>query len=177
MLDRDGTIVLDTDYLRDPELVQLLPGAAAAIRRLAAAGIPAVVITNQSGIARGIISLEQYRAVRRRIDELLLAEGAAVLDSFCCPHHPDLTGPCACRKPGTALYERAAALFGYQLSRCVFIGDKARDVQPAAAFGARAWLVRSNRSADSDLAAAAQCGATVVASLVAAVDDLLGPSP
>ena len=176
MLDRDGTIVLDTDYLRDPDLVQLLPGAAAAIRRLSAAGIPAVVITNQSGIARGIISLAQYRAVRRRIDELLLAEGAALLDSFCCPHHPDITGPCECRKPGTALYKRAATLFGYELSRCAFIGDKARDVQPAAAFGARAWLVRSNRSGESDVAAAEQCGAAVVDSLAAAVDDLLGPA-
>jgi D-glycero-D-manno-heptose 1,7-bisphosphate phosphatase len=176
MLDRDGTIVLDTNYLRDPDTVQLLPGAAAAIRRLSAAGIPSVVITNQSGIARGIISLGQYRAVRLRIDELLRAEGAVLLDSFCCPHHPAVTGPCACRKPGTALYERAAGLHGWQLSRCVFVGDKARDVQPARAVGARAWLVRSAVTGESDLAAAAEGGATVVDSLAAAVDDLLGPA-
>lgn len=173
MLDRDGTIVLDTDYLRDASSVELLPGAAAAIRRLAAAGIPSVVITNQSGIARGIISLEQYRAVRRRIDELLAAEGAVLLDSFACPHHPDITGPCACRKPGTALYERAAALYGWDLSRCVFIGDKLRDVVPASTFGARSWLVRSSVTPESDLARAGQ--STIVASLADAVEDLLNP--
>lgn len=177
MLDRDGTIVLDTDYLRDPATVQLLPGAAAAIRRLSAAGIPSVVCTNQSGIARGIISLEQYRAVRLRIDELLLAEGASLLDSFACPHHPDLTGPCACRKPGTGLYERAAAAYGFDLARCVFIGDKLRDVAPAVPFGARAWLVRSTVTPDADVQQATALGATITGSLAEAVDQLLAPAP
>lgn len=177
MLDRDGTIVLDTNYLRDPDGVTLLPGAAAAIRRLMAAGIPAVVCTNQSGIARGIISLEQYRGVRRRIDELLLDEGATLLDSFCCPHHPDLTGPCACRKPGIALYERAAAAYGFRLARCAFIGDKARDVEPARIAGGRAWLVRSSVTTGSDLDAARAIGAPIVDSLAQAVDQLLTTPP
>lgn len=175
LLDRDGTIVADTDYLRDPDLVTLLPGAADAIRRLAARGIPCIVCTNQSGIARGIISLEQYRAVRRRIDELLLAEGAVLLDSFCCPHHPDITGPCGCRKPGRELYERAARLHGLQLSRSLFIGDRGRDIEPARAFGARAWLVHSNRTTEADLALARAAGAPVAGSLADAVDDLLLP--
>ena len=173
MLDRDGTIVLDTDYLREPELVQLLPGAADAIRMLAAKGIRSVVITNQSGIARGIISLEAYRAVRLRVDQLLRAEGAELLDSFCCPHHPDFTGPCACRKPGTELYERAERLHGFDLSRCVFVGDKGRDVAPAAAFGARAWMVRSPFTADADVAAAQAAGAPVVSSLLHVAHDIL----
>ena len=174
LLDRDGTICLDTDYLRDPDTVELLPGAAAAIRRLSEAGIPSVVFTNQSGIARGIISLAQYRAVRRRIDELLLAEGATLLDSFCCPHHPDFTGPCACRKPGTAMYERAAALYGFDLSRCAFVGDKARDVLPALPFGGGAMLVRSTVTPDADVERARESGAAVVGSLAEAVDLLLG---
>ena len=177
LLDRDGTICLDTDYLRDPLTVELLPGAADAIRRLAQAGIPSVVFTNQSGIARGIISLEQYRAVRRRIDELLLAEGATVLDTFCCPHHPDFTGPCACRKPGTAMYERAAATYGFELSRCVFIGDKARDVLPALPFGGGALLVRSTVTPDDDVQRARDVGAGVTGSLAEAVDLLLAPRP
>lgn len=175
MLDRDGTICLDTDYLRDPAIVGLLPGAAAAIRRLSAAGIPSVAITNQSGIARGIISLAQYRAVRERIDTLLAAEGAVLLDSLACPHHPDITGPCACRKPGTALYERAAASHGLDLSRSAFIGDRYRDVAPAQAFGARAWLVRSAVTSDADVARADAAGARIVASLAEAVDELLAP--
>lgn len=173
MLDRDGTIVADTDYLRDPDIVTLLPGAAAAIRRLSAAGISSVVCTNQSGIARGIITLAQYRAVRRRIDELLAAEGAELLDSFACPHHPDITGPCDCRKPGLGLYRRAASAHGLDLSRCVFIGDRTRDVEPARAFGARAWLVRSHLTSAADLHAAAQHGARSAGSLAEAVDALL----
>lgn len=172
MLDRDGTIVLDTNYLRDPELVELLPGAADAIRMLATKGIPSVVATNQSGIARGIISLEEYRDVRLRMEDLLRANGAELLDTFCCPHHPDITGPCGCRKPGTELYERAARLHRFDLSRCVFIGDKARDVEPARKFGARAWLVRSNFTTDTDLAAARAAGATVVPRLLDAVIDI-----
>jgi histidinol-phosphate phosphatase family protein len=176
MLDRDGTIVVDTNYLRDPELVQLLPGAADAIRLLAAKGIPAVVITNQSGIARGIISLEEYRDVRLRMEDLLRAHGATLLDTFCCPHHPDITGPCGCRKPGTELYERAARLHDLDLARCVFIGDKSRDVEPARKFAARAWLVRSNFTAESDLAAAEAGGAKVVPRLLDAVHDIVGTS-
>jgi histidinol-phosphate phosphatase family protein len=172
MLDRDGTIVLDTNYLRDPELVELLPGAADAIRMFAAKGVPSVVATNQSGIARGIISLEEYRDVRLRMEDLLRAHGAELLDTFCCPHHPDITGPCGCRKPGTELYERAARLHRFDLSRCVFIGDKARDVEPARKFGARAWLVRSNFTTDTDLAAALAAGATVVPRLLDAVIDI-----
>jgi D-glycero-D-manno-heptose 1,7-bisphosphate phosphatase len=176
MLDRDGTIVVDTNYLRDPETVTLLPGAALAIRRLALAGIPSIVCTNQSGIARGIISLAQSRAVRRRVDELLLAEGAMLLDSFCCPHHPDVTGPCACRKPGTLLYERAAAMYGLDLSRSVFIGDKMRDVEPAGAFGALAWLVRSAVTPPADVDRARRRGIEIVDSLDAAVSALLAPA-
>jgi histidinol-phosphate phosphatase family protein len=177
LLDRDGTIIVDTNYVRDPALVELLPGAAEAIRRLAARGVPSIVCTNQSGIARGIISLEQYRAVRLRIDELLAAEGASLLDSFCCPHHPDLTGPCGCRKPGTELYERAARLHGFDLSRSVFIGDKLRDVAPAAAFGGRAMLVRSTVTPEEDFARCRDAGTAIVESLRDAVDLLLAPPP
>ncbi|MEP6992580.1 MAG: HAD-IIIA family hydrolase, partial [bacterium] len=84
LLDRDGTIIVDRVYTRDPADVVLLPGAAEALRRLAAAGYPAIVITNQSGIARGLISLSDYHAVRQRLDELLAAEGASLLDTFTC---------------------------------------------------------------------------------------------
>jgi D-glycero-D-manno-heptose 1,7-bisphosphate phosphatase len=173
LLDRDGTIVVDTDYLRDPATVQLLPGAASAIRRLSEAGIPSIVCTNQSGIARGIISLAQYRAVRLRIDELLAAEGAVLLDSFACPHHPDLTGRCFCRKPGTALYERAAVTHGLDLARCVFVGDRARDVEPARPWGAPAWLVRSPGTSVKDLEIAQRGGARVAGSLADVVNVVL----
>ena len=173
MLDRDGTIIHDRIYTRDPDAVELLPGATAAIRRLATAGYPAIVVTNQSGIARGIISLEQYRAVRQRLDALLAAEGAVLADTFTCPHHPDFGGPCACRKPSPELYERAAVIHELDLSRCLYIGDRARDVTPALTFGGRGALVHSRTTTDDDVARADAEQVPIVSTLLEAVTLLL----
>jgi histidinol-phosphate phosphatase family protein len=173
LLDRDGTIIVDTNYVRDPAGVTLLPGAADAIRLLAQQGIPSIVCTNQSGIARGIISLEQYNAVRLRTAELLAAEGAELLDTFSCPHAPEITGPCSCRKPATGLFERAAALYRLDLSRCVFAGDKYRDVAAATAFQGRGLLVTSADSADADVSRARAEGIDVAGSLLEGVERLL----
>jgi histidinol-phosphate phosphatase family protein len=174
LLDRDGTIIADEHYLCDPDRVALLPGAAEAIRTLAAAGIPSVVCSNQSGIARGIVSLEQHRAVRLRLAQLLEDEGAPLLDSFFCPHHEDFTGPCACRKPGTLMFEQASALHRLDLSRSLFVGDKLRDVTPAAAFGGAGYLVRSPDTPADDVARAEQNGHAVVTSLLEAARHFLG---
>jgi histidinol-phosphate phosphatase family protein len=173
LLDRDGTIIPDRTYTNDPADVSLLPGAAEAIRRLATKGYPSIVITNQSGIARGLVTLPQYRAVRLRLSELLAAEGATLLDTFSCPHHPDFGLPCTCRKPLTSMYERAAATHGLDLARCLFIGDKSRDLSPAAAFHGRAALVRSTNTADADATYAASIAAPVFPTLLEAVNHLL----
>ena len=173
LLDRDGTIIVDCHYLNDPAGVELLPGAAEAIRRLAAAGIPSIVCTNQSGIARGAITLEQYRAVRLRTEALLAAEGAALLDTFSCPHHPDVTGPCPCRKPATGLYERAAALHKLDLSRCLYAGDRYRDVAGCTVFRGRGIFVESGVSVPEDRARAAAEGMLVVPSLLDGICALL----
>ena len=167
-VDRDGTIIADEHYLANPDRVALLPGAAEAIRILAAAGVPSVVCSNQSGIARGLVSLEQLRAVRLRLAQLLDTEGAALLDSFCCPHHEDYTGPCACRKPGTLMFEQAAKLHELDLSRSLFVGDKHRDVAPAATFGGTGYLVRSPDTPADDIARAESEGHVVVDSLLEA---------
>jgi histidinol-phosphate phosphatase family protein len=142
-LDRDGTLVRDPGFLNDPDRVKLLPGAALAVRRLSEAGYPVVVVTNQSGIARGLISWEQYLQVARRVDQLIAAEGAGarLAATYVCPHHPDVTGPCDCRKPGLALYRRAAAELNLALDRSIWIGDRMTDLEPAGAFGGRAFLV------------------------------------
>ncbi len=174
MLDRDGTIIEDRDYPGDPSQVVLLPGAAHAIRALASRGVPSIVITNQSGIARKLISLQQYRAVRQRTVELLAAEGAVLLDSFACPHHPDFTGPCECRKPGLALYRRAAALHRLDLRLCLFAGDRARDVQPARELGGLGVLVSSPSTSDADRRAARDAGASESPSLLHVVRGILG---
>lgn len=173
LLDRDGTLIVDHHYLNDPARVELLPGAAEAIRRLAQAGIPSIVCTNQSGIARGAISLEQYRAVRRRVEELLAAEGAALLDTFSCPHHPEITGPCACRKPETGLYERAAALHRLDLSRCLYAGDRYRDVAACTVYHGRGIFVESRVSLPEDRARAEAEGMSVAPSLLEGIRPVL----
>jgi D-glycero-D-manno-heptose 1,7-bisphosphate phosphatase len=172
-LDRDDTLVVDRHYMNDPDQLELLPGAALAIRELAAQGIPSILCTNQSGIARGMITLQQYRDVHLRLLQLLADEGATLLDTFSCPHHPDYTGPCACRKPGTELYERAAKLYGLDLSRCFFIGDKHRDVAPAVKFGGRGLLVISPSTPEADVAAAEKDGVRLASSLLEGVRDLI----
>ena len=168
-LDRDGTIIVDHHYLNDPAGVELLPGAAEAIRRLAAMGIPSIVCTNQSGIARGTISLTQYRAVRLRMEALLAAEGASLLDTLSCPHHPDVTGPCACRKPETGLYERAASLHHLDLARCLYAGDRYRDVAACTVFHGRGVFVESRVSHPDDRARAEAEGMSVARSLLEGV--------
>jgi histidinol-phosphate phosphatase family protein len=129
-LDRDGTIIRDTAYVRDVDDVELLPGSAAAIRRLNERGLPVIVVTNQSGIARGLLTEQDYERVRRRLDKLLEAEGARIDASYHCPHHPDFSGPCECRKPGLKLFRQAAAEHGLDLGRSFYVGDRRRDVEP-----------------------------------------------
>ena len=172
-LDRDDTLVVDRHYMRDPNDVELLPGAADAVRLLAAEGIPAILCTNQSGIGRGLITLAQYRAVHLRMLELLAAEGATILDTFSCPHHPDFTGPCDCRKPETGLFERAAALHRLDLARCLFIGDRYRDVAAAEKFGGRGLLVRSPSTSADDVALAERGGILCAPTLLQGVSGLL----
>ena len=153
-LDRDGTLIVDVEYARSPDQVQLIPGAAGAIRRLNEAKWPVIVVTNQSGIARGLLTHEDYAAVRDRLDALLRADAAHIDASYMCPHHPDFTGACECRKPGTLLFRRAAETHGLDPRSSWFIGDKLRDVAPARAFGGRGILVPSLDTTESDIAAA-----------------------
>ena len=143
-LDRDGTIIEDVAYLRDREQVRLLPGAARAIRRLNASGVLAIVVTNQSGIARGLLSRNDYQLTERRVDQLLAQEGARLDAHYYCPHLPELTGPCDCRKPGALLYRQAAEQFHIELGQSWWVGDRLRDVLPANTLGGRGILVLSD---------------------------------
>ena len=142
-LDRDGTIIEDVAYLKEREQVRLLPGAADAIKRLNASGFLAIVVTNQSGIARGMLSRNDYQLAQRRVDELLGKEGAKLDAHYFCPHLPELTGPCDCRKPGALLYRQAAEQFHIDLGKSWWVGDRLRDVLPANTLGGRGILVLS----------------------------------
>lgn len=166
LIDRDGTIIRERHYLADPKGVELIPGAAAALRSLAEAGYALVVVTNQSGIARGIVSPAQYAAVRGRVHEVLSAEGVQLDAVYHCPHHPDWTGPCACRKPGLALYRQAASELGLDLARSCYIGDKVSDVLPAVELGGAGYLVRTGHGAEQ--AAGAPEGVRVASDIAAA---------
>ena len=155
-LDRDGTIIEDAGYLRDPAGVGLLPGAAQAIRQLNEHGLIVVVATNQSGIARGLITLDQYRATEQRLDQLLTLQGARIDAHYFCPHVPELSGPCDCRKPGSLLYRQAAERFGIDLPRSWWVGDRLRDVLPAETFGGKGILVLTGAGKDEANTASAQ---------------------
>jgi D-glycero-D-manno-heptose 1,7-bisphosphate phosphatase len=168
-LDRDGTIIYDAEYIWNPDDIRLLPGAADAIARLNAVRIPVIVITNQSGIARGLLTNQQYEAVRARLDELLAARGAHLDASYFCPHHPAFGTTCECRKPGTLLYRQAAAALGIDLATSTFVGDRWRDVAPAIELGGRGILI-AGPSTPPDELRKAQAHAQVAHSLADVVE-------
>jgi D-glycero-D-manno-heptose 1,7-bisphosphate phosphatase len=142
-LDRDGTIIEEVKYLADPEGVVLLPGAVEALTLLRDAGFSLVVVTNQSGIARGLYGVEDYEAVALRLDELLATHGLRLDATHFCPHHPDISGDCACRKPATGMHRAAADDLGLDLARSFLVGDRVGDLLPALELGGEGILVRT----------------------------------
>lgn len=144
-LDRDGTILEDRHYLADPEGVVLLPGAASGLRRMQAAGIALVVVSNQSGWARGLISPAELLAVEDRFQVLLVTEGITLTGCFYCLHRAE--DGCACRKPRDGMVRHAAAELGLDLQRCMVVGDKPADIGLARGVGATAVLVRTGEGA------------------------------
>jgi histidinol-phosphate phosphatase family protein len=132
-LDRDGTIVVDTGYLRDPQTVRLVDGVGPALREARALGYALLVVSNQSGIARGLIARSELEAVHARMVELLAAEGVTLDDSFYCVHGPD--DACRCRKPAPGLLLQAAQAHAIDLAGSAMIGDKESDVAAGEAAG------------------------------------------
>ncbi|HUF67020.1 MAG TPA: HAD family hydrolase [Longimicrobiales bacterium] len=147
-LDRDGTLIEERNYLADPAGVVLLPGAVRGLGMLHDAGYALVVVTNQSGIARGYFSLADLLAVQARMTALLDAEGVKLDGVWYCPHHPDFTGPCDCRKPALRLFHEAADTLRLDLGRSVFIGDRIQDILPATQLGGTPVLVRTGYGQD-----------------------------
>lgn len=138
-LDRDGTLIDDIGYISDPEDVRLVPGAADALRGLRDAGFRLVVVSNQSGLGRGLITQEQADAVHHRFVEELGRAGARIDGAFYCPHAPE--DGCACRKPLPGLLLDAARGLGLDLGRSFMVGNSDVDRAAGEAAGARAILL------------------------------------
>lgn len=145
-LDRDGTINTEVDFLRSPDELRLLPGAARAIREANEARMPVVVMTNQSGVARGFLTEDDLDRVHQRLREALSAEGARVDAIEYCPHHPTAGRPpynveCDCRKPATGMLTRAAGRLGIDLKASYVVGDRCVDMEAGQRAGCRTVLV------------------------------------
>jgi D-glycero-D-manno-heptose 1,7-bisphosphate phosphatase len=146
-IDRDGTINTEKEYLYLPGEFEFIPGAKEAIRLLNQAGFLVVVVTNQSGVARGYYTEEDVHLLHRHISSLLEQAGSRVDAWFYCPHHPAGRGsyalPCRCRKPQPGMLLEASRRFDIDLDSSVMIGDKLVDVEAGRAAGCRSILVRT----------------------------------
>jgi D-glycero-D-manno-heptose 1,7-bisphosphate phosphatase len=175
-LDRDGTMVVEKGYITVADDIELIPGVAAAIHRLRAAGWKIFVVTNQGCVAKGMITEDELGVIHFRMVSMLGAEGAEVDGIYACIHHPEGSVPeyavdCDCRKPLPGLLERAASEHGVDLSSSVMIGDTMRDLEAGRAAGARSVLVLTGKG---QRIASEDHGADHVAvDLAAAVDWLL----
>jgi D-glycero-D-manno-heptose 1,7-bisphosphate phosphatase len=172
-LDRDGTVIDEVGYLDRVDRLSLYPWSIDAIRVLNRAGFRTVLVTNQSGIARGFFTEAVVEHVHRRLAEML-AEGGAHIDAYYyCPHHPDgrvapFARRCDCRKPGRALVDRAAQEFGIDPGRSFVVGDRWLDVELARAIGGRGILVRTGYGAVEEQRPPASFTADAI------VDNLIG---
>jgi len=170
-LDRDGTLNEDTGYIRSPEGFTLFPGVAKAIARLNREGAGVVLITNQSGVARGLLTLSDVNAIHHKLKVALQTEGGWLDVIFFCPHHPE--EGCWCRKPNPGLIEQAQATLEMDLSHSYLLGDKCLDMVLAHRIGAMGILVTTSPYSQEALQAI-QAGslktAHVAASFQEAVD-------
>jgi D-glycero-alpha-D-manno-heptose 1-phosphate guanylyltransferase len=145
VLDRDGTIIEEREYLADSAGVKLIPGAGAALRELKKMGFSLVLITNQSGIARGFFSEAVLQEIHARLEQLLAEAGVRLDGIYICPHRPE--DDCRCRKPKLGLMQQAASDLGFTLEHSIVIGDKASDVEMGRNAGAITFLVRTGYGA------------------------------
>ena len=140
-IDRDGTINIDKDYLTDPDKLEFIEGSPEAIALANKLGLKVVVISNQSGVARGLMTIEQVENVNARLVEMLKEHGAMVDAIYYCPHHPANGDVCTCRKPDIGMLIRAKEKFDIDLASSFVVGDKWSDVKCGENAGAFASLV------------------------------------
>jgi D-glycero-D-manno-heptose 1,7-bisphosphate phosphatase len=170
-LDRDGTLIEDRHYLADPAGVVLLPGVPEGLRRLGELGFLLVVVSNQSGVARGLMTEKEVRATNDAVAEALRREGAGVDAFYYCPHHPTIgrepyVQACACRKPAPGMILAAAEALDISLPDSVVVGDKVDDLELGARLGLPAYLVLTGKGAESAASPAAAGAAKIVQGLL-----------
>ena len=179
--DRDGVIIEEADYIHDPNLVKHCPFAADAIRAMRDAGRLVVIVSNQSGIARGYFTVDDLHAVDARMKELLANEGASIDGAYYCLHHkkgvvPEYTRDCDCRKPKPGLFLQAAKELGIDLAESFMIGDKESDLEAGINAGCRGVaLVRTGHGVHQNIEAIPQ--AVDVHDVLSAAKELLARYP
>jgi D-glycero-D-manno-heptose 1,7-bisphosphate phosphatase len=151
LLDRDGTMIVERNYLSDPDQVELIPGAAEGLRSLSRLGLGLLIVTNQSGIGRGYFDEARLAAIHDRMCGMLADQGVALDGIYVCPHTPE--NGCACRKPRTGLVTKAAALHGFEPGEAFVVGDKASDIALGRRIGACTLLVRTGYGAQYEVTA------------------------
>jgi len=147
LLDRDGTINVEREYLSDPHGLELLPNAAVGMRHMRSLGLGLIVITNQSGIGRGYFDKTTLETIHERLRQLLGQEGVVLDGIYVCPHHPEWG--CHCRKPQSALIEQATREHRFDATQAFVVGDKAIDVAMGRRVGATTILVRTGYGAET----------------------------
>jgi heptosyltransferase-2 len=173
-LDRDGTLNADPGYIKSPDQFELFPGVSEALARLKRAGARLIVVTNQSGVARGFLSREELDAVHMKLKRLLERAGAPLDAIYFCPHHPD--DGCDCRKPNRGMIDQAVRECGVNLDRSYLLGDHTRDIELAKRVGARSILVTTGVVPPEEverLKASGPAPDWIASSLAEAVDWLL----
>jgi D-glycero-D-manno-heptose 1,7-bisphosphate phosphatase len=180
-LDRDGTINEEVDFVCSPDELHLIPGAAGAIRRLNQAGLITCVISNQSGVARGLLTEEDLMRIHAKLEQDLQLEEARLDRIYYCPHHPTEGVPpynisCTCRKPATGMLESGREEFSIDLKRSFVIGDRLADIGAGTAAGAQTILVLTGYGKKA-LEECRKAGITpdrILPSLAEAVEHILG---
>ncbi len=171
-LDRDGTLNPDPGYISSPDQFDLFPGVAAALARLTRAGARLVVVTNQSGVGRGLFSSADLDAIHAKLRRLLHDAGASLDAIYVCPHHPDER--CLCRKPETGMVDQAVRELGIDLSRSYLIGDHAKDMELAKRVGAKRVWVTTSEHGELARSESGEAAAVVAPSFDEAVTWILG---
>lgn len=149
-LDRDGTINIDSGYIGDPKLVSLFPGVAKGIKKLKNFGFKIIVISNQSGITRGLITSDDVDNVNRKVNEILSDENTSIDAFYYCPYHPeyDSVELCKCRKPSPQMIFDAAKDFNIDLKESFMVGDKISDIECGINAGVKSILITTTISMD-----------------------------